>query len=141
MKEEAGSGVKAEGSTKRRMGTKTENGVLEDLRARTKRFALAIISLYTKLPSSGAGQVMARQLLRSGTSVGAHYREACRARSDAEFISKIEGGLQELDETSYWLELLTESGSYRGDEGYQLIAEVDELIRILVTIIKRRKGF
>jgi four helix bundle protein len=71
----------------------------EDLRTRTKRYALDVIAFYVVLPGTPQAQVMGRQMLRSGTSVGAHYREACRARSDAEFISKIEGGLQELDET------------------------------------------
>ena len=70
-----------------------------DLRLRTKRFALGIISLFTALPVRPQAQVMGKQVLRSGTSVGAHYREACRARSDAEFISKMEGALQELEET------------------------------------------
>jgi four helix bundle protein len=83
-----------------------------DLRARTKAFALAVVRLYARLPKTSAeGQVPGRQMLRSGTSVGAHYREAYRSRSDAEFISKIEGGLQELEETTYWLELLWSQGS------------------------------
>ena len=112
----------------------------EDLRRRTKRFGLWVIDIYTRLPAGGAGGVLGRQMLRSGTSVGAHYREACRARSDAEFISKIEGGLQELDETTYWLELLAESNIYNCDDARQILDEADELIRILVTIVKRRKG-
>ena len=81
-----------------------------DLRKRTKLLALRIIKLYASLPKSTEAQVIGKQVLRIGTSVGAHYREAKRARSTAEFISKIEGALQELDETIYWLELLTESG-------------------------------
>ncbi|MEJ7593698.1 MAG: four helix bundle protein [Planctomycetaceae bacterium] len=68
----------------------------QDLKQRTKQFALRVIRLYSSLPNSTEAQVIGKQLLRSGTSVGAHYREATRARSDAEFISKIEGGLQEL---------------------------------------------
>src|SRR5947207_3340704 len=80
-----------------------------DLRTRTKRFALRIIRLYTALPNSNSAQVIGKQVLRCGTSVGAHYREASRARSDAEFISKLEVALQELDEAAYWLELLVES--------------------------------
>jgi four helix bundle protein len=78
-----------------------------DLRARTKAFALRIIRLYSSLPKITEAQVLGKQLLRSGTSVGAHYREATRARSPAEFISKIEVGLQELEETVYWLESLS----------------------------------
>ncbi len=81
----------------------------QDLKIRTKEFALSIIRLYSSLPKTTEAQVMGKQLLRSVTSVGAHYREGSRARSNAEFISKIEGGLQELEETMYWLELLEET--------------------------------
>src|SRR5436190_11304695 len=112
----------------------------EDLRGRTKRFGLAVVNLYVRLPTRPQSQVLGRQMLRSSTSVGAHYREACRARSDAEFISKMEGGLQELDETAYWLELLIESGTRDTPDIRQLLAESDELIRIFVTMVKRRKG-
>jgi len=80
-----------------------------DLKNRTKTYALRIIKLYQALPKSGEAQVIGKQILRSGTSVGAQYREACRAKSPADFINKMEGSLQELDETSYWLELLAES--------------------------------
>jgi four helix bundle protein len=111
-----------------------------DLRKRTKRFALEIISFFTKLPRHDAPMVMGRQMLRSATSVGAHYREACRARSDAEFISKTETGLQELDETAYWIELLVESNTTRDPVANGLLAECDELIRIFVTIVRKRKG-
>src|SRR5712691_3570132 len=82
----------------------------QDLKARTREFALRIIRLYTSLPKTTEAQVMGKQALRSGTSVGAHYREACRAKSNADFINKIEGALQELDETLYWLEMIAESG-------------------------------
>jgi four helix bundle protein len=71
-----------------------------DLRTRTKQFALRIVRLFAALPKSTEAQVIGKQLLRSGTSVGAHYREANRARSEAEFISKLEAGLQELDESA-----------------------------------------
>ena len=80
-----------------------------DLKQRTKAFALRIIRLFAAIPNTTEAQVIGKQLLRSGTSVGAHYREACRARSSAEFVSKIEGGLQELEESAYWMELLIES--------------------------------
>ena len=69
-----------------------------DLKSRTKAFALRIIKLYQVLPKSGEAQVIGKQILRSGTSVGAQYREACRAKSPADFINKMEGSLQELDE-------------------------------------------
>jgi four helix bundle protein len=78
---------------------------LVDLKTRTKQLALRTIRLYSALPTTTVAQVLGKQLLRSGTSVGAHYRESVRARSNAEFISKLEGGLQELEETGYWLEL------------------------------------
>ncbi len=74
-------------------------GVRQDLRRRTKDFALRIIKLYAALPKSTVAQVLGKQILRSGTSVGAHYREACRAKSKADFISKIEGGLKKWQNT------------------------------------------
>jgi four helix bundle protein len=80
-----------------------------ELAARTKRFALAIIELFARLPMSPTNQVLGRQLLKSGTSIGAHYREGMRAKSVADFVSTLEGALQELEETRYWLELLVES--------------------------------
>jgi four helix bundle protein len=73
----------------------------QDLKKRLKEYALRTIHLYEALPKHGAGHVITHQLLRSGTSPGAHYREACRAKSDADFISKIEGALQELEESDY----------------------------------------
>src|SRR5690348_984281 len=90
---------------------KDENQKPEDLKVRPKKYALRIIRLYSALPKQTVAQVLGKQLLRSGTSVGAHYREAFRAKSRPDFISKMEGSLQELDETEYWLELLIESDS------------------------------
>lgn len=81
----------------------------ENLRQRTKIFALRIVKLYEALPKSPEAQVLGKQLLRSGTSIGAHYREAVRAHSTAEYISKISVGLQELEESVYWLELLADA--------------------------------
>jgi four helix bundle protein len=107
---------------------------------RTKQFALAVISLFSSLPKSTAAQVLGRQVLRSGTSVGAHYREACLAKSDADFISKIEGALQELDETLYWLELLSESKIVRDEGAVALAAEANELISIFVTVVRSVKA-
>ena len=88
---------------------KGEGREIIDLRKRTKDFALRIIKLYSFLPKTTEAQIIGKQILRSGTSVGAHYREGCRAKSNADFINKLQGGLQELEETLYWLELLTES--------------------------------
>ena len=78
----------------------------QDLKKRLKEYALRVIRLYESLPKHGAVHVITHQLLRSGTSPGAQYREACRAKSNADFISKIEGALQEPDESDYWLKLL-----------------------------------
>jgi four helix bundle protein len=110
-----------------------------DLRTRTKNFALRIIRLFAALPKTPEGQVIGKQLLRSGTSVGAHYREATRARSDAEFISKLEGGLQELEEAAYWMELLSESAIVVPGRLCELQKEADELTAILITCVKNAK--
>jgi four helix bundle protein len=86
----------------------------EDLRTRTKKYALRVIRLYRALPRRDAvANVLGKQLLRSATSVAAHYREACRAKSDLDFISKLEGAQQELDESDLWLEI---AGGLRGDK-------------------------
>ena len=111
-----------------------------DLKVRTKQFALRIIRLYTALPKTTEAQVVGKQVLRSGTSVGAQYREAQRAKSDADFINKVEGSLQELDETGYWLELLKDSGIFSTDKPSPLLKETDELTAILVTIVKKVKN-
>jgi len=110
-----------------------------DLKLRTKQFALRIIRLYEKLPLSTVAQVVGKQILRSGTSVGAHYREASRSRSRAEFISKIEVGLQELEETGYWLELLVESNIVQEGELNSLLKESSELNAILTACVKKAK--
>lgn len=109
------------------------------LKDRTREFALRIIRLYTALPKTTEAQVIGKQLLRSGTSVGAHYREALRARSDAEIISKIEGGLQELEETCYWLELLIGAEILPEPRLTPLLQEANELTAILTSCAKRIK--
>ena len=111
-----------------------------DLRTRTKQFALRAIRLYGALPKTTEAQVLGKQCLRAATSVGAQYREAHRAKSDADFISKVEGSLQELEESQYWLELLAESGICSIERLRSLMLETDELIAILVTIVKKAKG-
>lgn len=111
----------------------------DDLRARTKKIALRIIGLYRELPKSTEAQVIGKQVLRSGTSVGAHFREAYRARSTAEFISKLTGALQELDESSYWLELLIEAQIIIEAKLLPLVNETNELIAIITTIVKSQK--
>ncbi|GAB4408216.1 MAG: four helix bundle protein [Anaerolineae bacterium] len=112
----------------------------QDLRVRTKTFALRIIRLYAALPKTTEAQVIGKQLLRSGTSVGAHYREAQRAKSDADFVNKIEGGLQELEETAYWLELLVESGIMTEERLKPLSNETEELTAIFVSMVKKVKS-
>lgn len=115
------------------------NEEFKDLKVRTKQFALRIIRLYKSLPNTVEAQVMVKQILRSGTSVGAQYREATRARSDAEFISKIESSLQELEETIYWLELFVESQTFKAEKIVNLQKEADELAAILVASVKTVK--
>jgi four helix bundle protein len=112
-----------------------------DLQKRTKIFARRIVRLFCALPKSDtAAQVLGKQALQSGTSVGANYREAHRARSKAEFISKIGDCLKEADETLYWLELLLEEDFVTGRRLHPLMKENDELLAILTTISKRAKG-
>jgi four helix bundle protein len=110
-----------------------------DLKVRTKRFAIRIIRLVSALPGTEVARTIGRQLLRSGTSVGAHYREGVRARSDREVISKFEGALQELEESSYWMELLVEAEIVPEKLLGDLLRECDELIAILTTCVKNIK--
>lgn len=115
----------------------------QDLKARTGEFALRIVRLYAGLPKTTEAQVIGKQLLRSGTSVGAQFREGHRAKSNADIINKFEGVLQELDETDYWLDLLVKAGIVPSEKLEPLIKETNELIAIFVTIvtkIKKRTG-
>jgi four helix bundle protein len=117
------------------------SGKPQDLKPGTKAFALRIIRMYSKLPKSDAvAQVLGKQVLRSGTSVGANYREASRGRSKVEFISKIGDSLKEIEETEYWLELLMESGCLPESRITDLLAETRELTAIFTTINKRSKA-
>jgi len=112
---------------------------MRDLKERTKQFALRIIQLYGALPRTSVARVIGKQVLRSGTSVGAHYREAQRSRSSAELVSKTEGALQEIEETGYWLELLADAGIVPSESLNDLQREVGELTAILVTCAKNAK--
>jgi four helix bundle protein len=112
----------------------------EDLRARTKEFALRIIHMFTALPKTDVARVLGRQVLRSGTSVGANYREGYRARSRAEFISKTGDCLKELEETFYWLELLVDCGAVPPRKMAALLQETNELLAIFTSISKKTKG-
>lgn len=102
----------------------------EELQRRTKQFALGVIRFNGKLPHSSAGTVIGNQLLRAATSVGANYRAACRARSRADFISKIGIVEEEADECAYWLELVQEAGLLPAEEVAPLLQEAHELTAI-----------
>ena len=111
------------------------------MKPRTKRFALRVIRMYSKLLKyDTVAQVLGKQVLRSGTSVGSNYREASRARSKAEFISKIGDSLKEIEETEYWLELLVDSGRVTTRKMSDLLDETQQLIAIFTTIDKNAKG-
>ena len=113
----------------------------EELRKRTKQYASAIIQLYVTLPMARKEvQVLGHQLLRSGTSVAAHSREASRARSDAEFCSKLDSALQEADESAPWLELLRDDCGITAKTVTDLLAKTNELVSIFVTIVNPTKG-
>src|ERR1700691_3662571 len=112
----------------------------EELRWRTKKYASAVIRLYVKLPKAREEvRIPGKQQLRSGTSVAAHVREASRARSDEEFISKLGGALQETDESQMWLALLREECGIVSTETLPLEKEAGELMAIMTTMINRTK--
>jgi four helix bundle protein len=111
----------------------------KDLADRTKRFALEIIRVFSMLPKTTEAQVLGKQVLRSGTSAGANYREAYRARSKAEFIAKSRDSLRELEETGYWLDLLAEANLLTQEKLRNVRQECAELTAIFVTILKRSK--
>jgi four helix bundle protein len=102
----------------------------EQLRSRTKRFALRIIRLFRHLPRTTEAQVLGKQLLRSGTAIGANYRAAGRARSKAEFISKMGVVVEEADETVFWIECLIDSEIVKPELLGDLLAEANELLAI-----------
>ena len=118
------------------------NGRLsEEFRARTKAFAACVIRLFVKLPKQREEvRVLGKQLLRSGTSVASHVREASRARSEDEFVSKLGGALQEADESGLWLELLREECGIEPVLTQPLENESSELMAIFTTMINRTKG-
>ena len=99
----------------------------EQLRGRTKDFALRIIKLFRSLPRSPEAQVIGKQLLRCGTSVGANYRAVCRSRSKAEFISRLGIVVEEADESAFWLELLIETGTFKKEQIESLLEEARQL--------------
>jgi four helix bundle protein len=112
----------------------------EQLRARTKEFALRVIRLYRTLPTTGEAQVIGKQLLRCGTSVGANYRAACRSRSRAEFAARIGIVVEEADESVYWMELLIEGGLVKEQRLIQLQKEANELTAIFAASRHTARG-
>jgi four helix bundle protein len=102
----------------------------EEMKTRTKAFALRVIRLNDALPRGGAPQVLGKQLLRAGTSVGANYRAACRARSTADFVARMGVVEEEADESAYWLELLCETKLISRNRLAALIEEAYELVAI-----------
>lgn len=115
---------------------KTDNVIVD----KSKTFALRIIKLYKYLCSDKNEYILSKQLLRSGTSIGANVKEAIRGQSKADFVSKLNISLKEASETEYWLELLHESG-YLSDEQFNSIyADCVELLKLLTAIINSSKG-
>ena len=114
----------------------------ENLKKRTRQFALDVIKLVEKLPQNQTCRILGNQLLRAGTSVGANYRAACRAKSTADFISKMGTVEEESDESGYWMELLVDSGKLKPAEASSLIKEAGELTAITVASINtaRKSG-
>ncbi|WP_336514715.1 four helix bundle protein [Pollutibacter soli] len=112
---------------------------MQNLKLRTKNFALAVIKLMQKIPDNLITKIINRQLSRSATSVGSNYRSALRGRSRADFISKLSIALEEADETCYWLELLLSVYSNAREEIQILLLEANELTAILTTSLKHAK--
>lgn len=107
-----------------------------ELKQRTFDFAVRVVRLVESLPRTGTAQVIGRQLLRAGTSVGANYRAAKRARSRAEFIAKLGIVEEECDETIYWIDILIDVGVVKDSAAIELRKEADELVAITVASIK-----
>ena len=111
----------------------------EEMKARTKQFALRIMRLVESLPNTKSTQVIGKQLLRCGTSVGANYRAVCRAKSTADFINKLAIVEEEADESIYWIELLVESNQIKPNLVKNLLDETDQILSIIVSAIKTTK--
>lgn len=111
-----------------------------DLKKRTKQFGLRVIKLVESLPSGQTARTIGNQLLRSGMSVGANYRAACRGRSKADFIAKAGISLEEADESLYWMEMLQEAGIIPVEKMKDLMKEADELVAIFTASIKTARA-
>jgi len=112
----------------------------DELRHRTKKLALRIIKAVQSLPRDLVAEVLGRQLLRSGTSVGANYRAVCRAKSKADFVSKLKIVEEECDEALYWMELLIEAGLVKASRLQSLMAEANEILAIVVSSTKTARS-
>ncbi len=112
----------------------------KDLKIRTKQFTINILNFAESLEYSIVKKIIVNQIAKSGSSVGANYRSACRGRSDAEFLSKMNIVLEETDETLFWLEVVAEMNWKNNDELKILLKEANELTAIFVTIIKNTKN-
>jgi four helix bundle protein len=112
----------------------------DEMKQRTKRFAIDVIRLTGSLPRGRTTEVLGKQLLRAGTSVGANYRAACRAKSPADFISKMGTVEEEGDETTYWMELLLETGFVTREAVAPLMREANELLSITIAAIRTARA-
>jgi len=111
----------------------------EELKKRTKSFAIRIVNIFRSLPHSPDAQTLGKQLLRCGTSVAANYRAVCRARSQAEFIARMGIVIEDADESVFWLELLSETGVVRPARTQDLLKEANELVRIFGASLRTSK--
>ena len=110
-----------------------------ELRQRTKKFAIRVVNLFRSLPRTPEGQVLGKQLLRSGTSVAANYRAVCRARSKAEFISKLGVVVEEADEAVFWIELLGDCSIVKPERLHELLREANELVALFSASLRTAK--
>jgi four helix bundle protein len=124
------------------MGEKCRKEIMdaEGFKERTKAFAVRVVRLVEALPKSRTSDIIGRQLLRSGTSVGANYRSACRARSHADFIAKMAIVEEEADESIYWMELLIEAGLIKEKRIADLKAEANEILSMVIASIKTARA-
>ena len=112
----------------------------EEMKARTKQYGLRVIGVVQKLKDNPVGHVLGTQLLRAGTSVGANYRAACRAKSTPDFIHKLKIVEEEYDESLFWMELITESGLMSPNRLSARLREGDEILSIVVASLKTKRS-
>ncbi len=110
-----------------------------NLQDRTRKFAIAVIKFAERLPHDETSKIIGRQLLRSGTSVGANYRAVCRSKSKADFISKMSTVLEEADESAFWVELLVDAAKAEIQVAQPLLTEANELVSIAAASINTAK--